>query len=319
MIQDQQLMQFLVGLNDDYKTIRGSILMMKPFPSIDQVYQLIIQEEKQRSLSTTTQISNNASVFSVNNLSVQKDHAVMAIQHRNSAGFRHIGQSRTYNSNFNTARQHFDFGFQPNPKLISKPVVPDRRQYFCEHCKILGHTIQRCCKIHGYPPGYRLYKGRKMAATIHNNSADFNSAAEGASTELHRHTTSAIPGLSLEQYSQLLQLLNKHSSEIDSTNSSANIGATSFLAGTSYCMTTLFAHNTWIVDSGASKHIMYDFSLLHDVKPVGTPCYITLPDGKQVQIKHVGSLLLGSGLVLKNALHIPEFQYHLLSISKLTK
>jgi len=30
MIQDQQLMQFLVGLNDDYKIIRGSILMMTP-------------------------------------------------------------------------------------------------------------------------------------------------------------------------------------------------------------------------------------------------------------------------------------------------
>ena len=39
-------MQFLVGLNDDYKAIRGNILMMKPWPSIDQVYQLIVQEEK---------------------------------------------------------------------------------------------------------------------------------------------------------------------------------------------------------------------------------------------------------------------------------
>jgi len=51
LIQDQQLIQFLVGLNDDYKVIRGSILMMKPLPNIDQVYSLIQQEEKQRSLS----------------------------------------------------------------------------------------------------------------------------------------------------------------------------------------------------------------------------------------------------------------------------
>jgi len=50
MIQDQHLMQFLVGLNDDYKVVQGSILMMKPLPSIDQVYQLLVQEEKQRSL-----------------------------------------------------------------------------------------------------------------------------------------------------------------------------------------------------------------------------------------------------------------------------
>ena len=42
MIQDQQLIQFLVGLNDDHKVIRGSILMTKPLPTRDQVYQLII-------------------------------------------------------------------------------------------------------------------------------------------------------------------------------------------------------------------------------------------------------------------------------------
>jgi len=35
MINDQQLMQFLVGLIDDYKVIRGSILMMKPLTRID--------------------------------------------------------------------------------------------------------------------------------------------------------------------------------------------------------------------------------------------------------------------------------------------
>ena len=25
-------------------------------------------------------------------------------------------------------------------------------QFFCEHCKIHGHNIERCWKIHGYPP-----------------------------------------------------------------------------------------------------------------------------------------------------------------------
>ena len=42
MIQDQQFMQFLVGLNVDYKVTKGSILIMKPLATIDQVYQLII-------------------------------------------------------------------------------------------------------------------------------------------------------------------------------------------------------------------------------------------------------------------------------------
>ena len=42
LIRDQQLIQFLVGLNDDSKTARGSTLMMKPLAYIDQVYNLIL-------------------------------------------------------------------------------------------------------------------------------------------------------------------------------------------------------------------------------------------------------------------------------------
>jgi len=34
LIQDQQLLQFLVGLNEDYKIARGSTLMMKPLPDM---------------------------------------------------------------------------------------------------------------------------------------------------------------------------------------------------------------------------------------------------------------------------------------------
>ena len=50
LIRDQQLIQFLVGLNEDYKIARGSILMTKPLPDIHQAYNLILQEEKQRYL-----------------------------------------------------------------------------------------------------------------------------------------------------------------------------------------------------------------------------------------------------------------------------
>jgi len=46
LIRDQQLLQFLVDLNDDYKIARDSIFMMKPLPDIDQIYNLILQEEK---------------------------------------------------------------------------------------------------------------------------------------------------------------------------------------------------------------------------------------------------------------------------------
>ena len=31
---------------------------------------------------------------------------------------------------------------------------PKKDRPFCTHCNILGHIIEKCYKIHGYPPGY---------------------------------------------------------------------------------------------------------------------------------------------------------------------
>ncbi|XP_015072753.1 uncharacterized protein LOC107016969 [Solanum pennellii] len=53
--QDRRLIQFLVGLNEAYTIIRGSILMMKPLPSMGQAFALLIQEEKQREFKPNSQ------------------------------------------------------------------------------------------------------------------------------------------------------------------------------------------------------------------------------------------------------------------------
>jgi len=50
LVQEQQIIQFLMGINEAYKTIRGKILMMKPFPDIDKIYNLLLQEENLRVL-----------------------------------------------------------------------------------------------------------------------------------------------------------------------------------------------------------------------------------------------------------------------------
>lgn len=53
-LQDQKLIQFLMGLNSEYNTIRGNILMMKPLPSINQAYSLLMQDEKQREVHSVS-------------------------------------------------------------------------------------------------------------------------------------------------------------------------------------------------------------------------------------------------------------------------
>ncbi|ESR46021.1 hypothetical protein CICLE_v10003611mg, partial [Citrus x clementina] len=66
--QRGKVMQFLVGLNDTYSAIRGQILLIQPLPTIRKIYNLILQEGKQRDVAVSreillaaTQTSNNDS------------------------------------------------------------------------------------------------------------------------------------------------------------------------------------------------------------------------------------------------------------------
>ena len=196
--------------------------MMKPLPSIDQVYQLIAQEEKQRSLSAMSQISNNAVAFNAGDTMLSKDCSAMVLQHKvyknPSQGGLSRGQnfSASHTSSYPTRNSYYsgqasyassNLSNNPGNKYGFKTVGPDRRQYFCGHCKIAGHSTQRCYKVHGYPPGHRLYRGKKMAATVHNDQTGRNSAPEGSSSQ----SSSVAPPLTTDQYSQLMQLLSKHS------------------------------------------------------------------------------------------------------------
>ena len=48
----QRAMKFLMGLNESYSEIRGQILSMDPHPSVNQAYSLVLQEERQREVSS---------------------------------------------------------------------------------------------------------------------------------------------------------------------------------------------------------------------------------------------------------------------------
>jgi hypothetical protein len=52
---EDQVMQFLTGLNDQFNVVKTQILMLDPLPSINKVYSLVVQEE-----------SNNLSLASSN-------------------------------------------------------------------------------------------------------------------------------------------------------------------------------------------------------------------------------------------------------------
>lgn len=46
---------------------------------------------------------------------------------------------------------------------------------FCTHCNYHGHTIEKCYKIHGYPPGYK-HKSKPQSTAVNQVTTQIDQA-----------------------------------------------------------------------------------------------------------------------------------------------
>uniref|UniRef100_A0A2N9HW11 Reverse transcriptase Ty1/copia-type domain-containing protein n=1 Tax=Fagus sylvatica TaxID=28930 RepID=A0A2N9HW11_FAGSY len=95
----------------DLSSPLGQILLMDPLPSINKVFSLVTQEERQRDLTPSSVIQ-----------SIESATAFAATNSRFNSGTRNYGKKE-------------------------RPM--------CSHCGIPGHIVDKCYKLHGYPPSYR--------------------------------------------------------------------------------------------------------------------------------------------------------------------
>ncbi|XP_031287978.1 uncharacterized protein LOC116146695 [Pistacia vera] len=61
--QTQKVMQFLMGLNENYSAVQSSILLMNPLLTINMAYSMLNQEEKQREITNTINNQHEVSAF----------------------------------------------------------------------------------------------------------------------------------------------------------------------------------------------------------------------------------------------------------------
>ncbi|XP_062149799.1 uncharacterized protein LOC133858355 [Alnus glutinosa] len=89
--------------------------------------------------------------------------------------------------------------YQNQPNRIGKPPFRKERPA-CTHCGLLGHTMEKCYKLHGYPLGYTFNKNKL-------NSSSANQVQEA-------DQPFQVPQLSIsqEQIQQLLALIKQSTS-----------------------------------------------------------------------------------------------------------
>ena len=99
------------------------------------------------------------------------------------------------------------------------------------------------------------------------------------------------------------------------TNGISGMAETSVLAATD-------STYRWVLDSGASRHITADQSILLNARRITEPITITFGNGEASTATHVGDVMLrtsASAFLLKDVLHVPSASENLLSVHSATK
>jgi len=151
-----------------------------------------------------------------------------------------------------------------------------------------------------------LKGGKRIAAHVH--ESDSNESASEPTTGQHTLTSA--------QYEQLMSLFSKHNMAVTPNTEEQH---SAYLAGKSLCLFTAKPEMSWIIDGGATDHITPHLHLFQSFVLVIRACFITMSNGKSVQVKNIGTVALNGSILLKDVLHVPDFHFNLLSAGKLAK
>ncbi|CAH9101387.1 unnamed protein product [Cuscuta europaea] len=286
LLQKESILKFLVGLNDSYVHLRSQILLNTEKGILSNVYSIFLQEESRRCLQSF-----------VNPFS----------------------ESSNSDKTSNDATAFLVKNFKKKSSVT------------CSHCGYQGHSSEKCFQIIGYrdkwkgPKGQRVAPGFKPQFNSNKNPQAHTVTNYTESTPIStNHASATTDFIDLTLYDKFLQFMQTQQTKTVSTNivivapnasSPASPNDNQFV-GNHFAFNT-FKNSNWILDTGASDHMVYDASL-YTTPTKNIFINIQLPTGNFTSATKIGDIKLNSYLTLHNVLYVPNFSYNLMSISTLT-
>ena len=112
----------------------------------------------------------------------------------------------------------------------------------------------------------------------------------------------------------------QHSDEVATAHMVGTISfAPTVHTSNAICCSCSLDTGSWILDSGATDHMTFNISALHDLHFLVNPLLVSLPNGYKIQVIKCGKLKLSDSPVLSHVLLVPHFKYNLLPIKKLAR
>ncbi|XP_075651855.1 uncharacterized protein LOC142622291 [Castanea sativa] len=228
----------------------------------------------------------------------------------------------------------------------------------CTHCNMLGHIVDKCYKLQGYPPGYK-HKGKP------NFNANQVSYSQGQAVEVPSNTAQCP--ITKAQCQQLLALFNSGTDQGTShhvANVSTSAAVSSMLSGAlgvpaatgvPFTSLTSFENSSfvetmsginsllhftpslkhsifsakvvnkevlnatdWVIDIEATDHMVHSITCFTTVTAT-LNTYVNLPNGEVATVTHIGIVKISENLILQNVLCVPSFNFNLIFVSQLAK
>nr|GEX34136.1 ribonuclease H-like domain-containing protein [Tanacetum cinerariifolium] len=131
-----RLMQFLMGIDDVFGSIRSIILTTKPLPDVKSAFAILSKDESYR----------NSHVASK---TVKSGPNAFAARTGNNNWNSNRNNNNNWNSNRNNNNNSNNYGNNNNRRFgrVANLV--------CKHCNMTGHTTNRCFELVGYPPRFK--------------------------------------------------------------------------------------------------------------------------------------------------------------------
>ncbi|KAL4319644.1 hypothetical protein GQ457_18G025910 [Hibiscus cannabinus] len=185
--------------------------------------------------------------------------------------------------------------------MVKTPTNSRKVRPQCSHCGLLGHIKEKCYKFHGYPPGYSRSKNLVNYSANNVNNVSHTNAIVDSSTE----------SLTSQQCQQLIVMLTNQlqaASTSDIHSTTVNLAMQGKILSFVNNLSSFNIKNSWIIDSGASRHVCYSKELFESLTPipVGT---ILLPNKTIVSVGYAGTIRLSDRILLRDVLYVPEFRF----------
>lgn len=267
--------------------------MMQPWPTVNQAFMLIKQEEKQRQIHNVLSqpIAMMASVPRSNFKAADKIPSLPS----HECSHCHL-KGHTREKCYKLVVYPIDHPYHPNNRGKRRPNAR------------FGPSA--------YKSGTNGHAAMQVTNTESNNSSKTQFGSNSALTTqmevLQNQMNTLTQCFTNKPQSPFVQ---NQSTPPGAYSFSGNIAGTAYSLSSSLCITD----NVWILDTGATNHMCCNLTHMHDVQTIVNPYSVTFPNGEQAFVPHLGSVMLHSiSLVLHDGLYIPSFTFNLLSISKLS-